>query len=85
MEYQLADISLGGEFKNYIMHNKPLLAAIQETRFLDSDSMNYNFNIRDYSLYTDNVSETPRGAARRFISQIISCTAKFNSIQRLTL
>ena len=55
-----------GEFKNYILHNKPLLAAIQETRFLDTDLTNYNLNIRDYSLYTDNVNVYPRRGGRHF-------------------
>ena len=53
-------ISHWGEFKNYILHNKPLIAAIQETHFIDYDSVNYNFNIRNYCLYTDNVNSTTR-------------------------
>ena len=62
-------ISHWGEFKNYIFNKKPLVAAIQETRFLDSDSVNYNFNISGYSLYTNNVNETPRrGGSALYIS-----------------
>ena len=61
-----------GEFKNYILHNKPLVAAIQETRFLDSDSINYIYNINDYSLYTNNVNDLPRrGGSALYISNNI--------------
>ena len=52
-----------------MLHNKPLLAAIQETHFIDSDSINYNFNIRDYCLYTNNINQTPRrGGSALYIS-----------------
>ena len=62
-------VSHWGQFKNYMLHNKPLVAAIQETHFLDSDSTSYNFNIRDYSLYMDNINQTPRrGGAALYIS-----------------
>ena len=58
-----------GEFKSYILHNKPLISAIQETRFLDSDASNYNHNIRNYSLYTNNINDHPRrGGAALYIS-----------------
>ena len=62
-------VSHWGEFKNYILHNKPLVAAVQETRFLDSDSLNYNFNIYNYSLFTNNVNSNPRrGGSALYIS-----------------
>ena len=62
-------VSHWAEFKSYLLYNKPLIAAIQETHFLDSDSTNYNFNIRDYCLYTDNVNESPRqGGSALYIS-----------------
>ena len=58
-----------GEFKNYMLNKKPLVAAIQETHFIDSDAINYNYNIKGYSLYTDNVNETPRrGGSALYIS-----------------
>ena len=65
-------ISHWGEFKNYILHNKPLIAAIQETHFIDSDSVNYNFNIRNYCLYTDNVNSTHRrGGSALYVSNTL--------------
>ena len=58
-----------GEFKNYILNKKPLVAAIQETHFLDSDSVNYNYKIKGYSLYTNNVNDNPRrGGSALYIS-----------------
>ena len=62
-------ISHWGEFKNYILHNNPLIAAIQETKFNDSDASKYNFNIKGYCLYTNNLNKTPRqGGAAIYIS-----------------
>ena len=62
-------VSHWGEFKNYILNKNPLVAAIQETRFLDSDDVNYNFKIRNYSLYASNINLTPRrGGSALYIS-----------------
>ena len=48
------------EFREYMTNKKPLLAALQETRFLDSDTERYTFNLSGYSLYTNNVNAYPR-------------------------
>ena len=65
-------VSHWGEFKNYVINNKPLLVAVQETRFLDSDSFNYNFNISGYSLYTHNNNVSPRrGGTALYVSNNI--------------
>ena len=62
-------VSHWGEFKNYILNKEPLLAAVQETHFLDSDSFNYNFNISNYCLYLNNINVTPRqGGAALYVS-----------------
>ena len=62
-------VSNWGEFKNYVLYNKPLIAAIQETHFIDSDSDNYNFNIPDYCLYLNNINISPRqGGVAIYIS-----------------
>lgn len=62
-------ISHWEQFKAYILKHRPLVAAIQETRFLDSDDHNYNFKIRGYSLYTNNINLTPRrGGSALYVS-----------------
>ena len=53
-------ISHWGQFKQYILNNNPLAAAIQETHFIDTDFINYTLRIPGYSLYTHNVNGTPR-------------------------
>ena len=72
-------VSHWGQFKNYMLHNKPLIAAIQETHFLDSDTINYNFNIRDYSLYTNNINKTSGVAEPRCIFPTNFYTTKLTS------
>lgn len=57
----LVEASHWAEFKNYVIKNKPLIAAIQETFFRDADSINYNFNIFGYTLYTKNRNDAARG------------------------
>ena len=62
-------VSHWGEFKNYVINKKPLVVAVQETIFLDTDSYNYNFNISGFSLYTHNNNVTPRnGGTALYIS-----------------
>ena len=62
-------VSHWSEFKTYILNTNPLIAAVQETRFLDSDQTNYNFNVQGFSTYTDNINETPRhGGTALYIS-----------------
>ena len=46
------------EFKQYIQKSSPLIAAIQETHFRDSDV--YNFDIPGFSLYQNNVNAANR-------------------------
>ena len=58
-----------GEFREYITDKKPLIAAIQETRFIDSDLSNYSLQPYGYSLYCDNVNDKPRkGGVALYIS-----------------
>ena len=62
-------ISHWAEFREYIVNKKPLLAAIQETRFLDSDLDKYRLTPFGYSLYCDNVNDSPRrGGAALYVS-----------------
>ena len=62
-------ISHWAEFRDYMVNKKPLLAAIQETWFKDSDFTNYTLTLSGYSLYTDNINETPRrGGAALYVS-----------------
>ena len=62
-------ISHWEQFKGYMLKNKPLIAAIQETRFLDSDTYHYNFQIKGYSLYTNNINISPRrGGSALYVS-----------------
>ena len=74
-------VSHWAEFKQYIINKKPLIAAIQETYFLDSDAYNYNFNIRGYSLYWNNVNSKPRrgGSALYISNKLIHTQIKYNS------
>ena len=64
-----------------MLKHKPLIAAIQETRFLDSDRQNNNFNIKGYSLYTDNVNLSPRrgGSALYVSSRLLHHEIKLNT------
>ena len=70
-----------GEFREYITNKKPLIAAIQETHFLDSDSTKYNFNLFGYSLYCHNVNSTPRrgGSALYISNKLIHNRVFYNS------
>ena len=62
-------ISHWGQFKHYILSNNPLAAAIQETKFKDSDFDKYTFRIPGYSLYTNNVNTNARrGGTALFVS-----------------
>ena len=69
------------EFREYMTNKKPLIAAIQETRFLDSDEQNYNFNLFGYSLYTHNINSNPRrgGCALYVSNKILHHQVQFNS------
>lgn len=79
-------VSNWGEFKAYMIKNKPLIAALQETRFLDSDDINYNFRISGYSLYRNNINVTPRrGGTALYVSNHllhheIEITTNFNVV-----
>ena len=56
-------------FREYIINKKTLLAAIQETRFLDTDSDDYKLTPFGYSLYCDNINTNPRqGGTALYIS-----------------
>ena len=61
------------EFKNYVLKDKPLIAAVQETFFRDSDRINYTYRISGYTLYTKNRydDEERGGGAALFISNNI--------------
>ena len=60
-------ISHWAEFKHYILKHRPLVVAVQETRFNDSDP--YTFSIAGYSLYTHNLNCSPRrGGTAIFVS-----------------
>ena len=62
-------VSHWAEFREYIVNKKPLVAAIQETHFLDTDSTKYNFNLFGYSLYCNNVNDSPRrGGSALYVS-----------------
>ena len=65
----------------YIINKKTLIAAIQETYFLDSDTYNYTFTLRGYSLYCDNVNSQPRrgGSALCISNKLIHNQTKYNS------
>ena len=41
-------------------NKKPLLAAVQETHFVDSGKQRYRFALFAYSLYNQNINSTPR-------------------------
>ena len=45
------------EFKQYIRKSSPLIAAIQETHFRDTDV--YNYDVQGYTLYQQNVNSIP--------------------------
>ena len=62
-------VSHWGEFREYMTNKKPLIAAIQETLFLDTDSQNYTFTLSGYSLYCNNVNTKPRrGGSALYVS-----------------
>lgn len=65
-------ISHWAEFREYIANKKPLLAAVQETHFLDSDLHNYQLTPFGYSLYCNNVNDSPRrGGSALYVSNSI--------------
>ena len=57
-----------GEFREYLANKKPIIAAIQETRFLDSDLDRYSLAPFGYSLYCQNLDKPRRGGAALYIS-----------------
>ena len=62
-------ISHWAEFREYITSKKPLIAAIQETHFLDTDLDKYRLTPFGYSLYCDNVNTKPRrGGSALYVS-----------------
>ena len=74
-------ISHWAEFREYIVNKKPLLAAVQETRFLDSDFDKYRLTPFGYSLYCNNVEDLPRrgGSALYVSNNILHHQVAFNS------
>ena len=62
-------------------NKKPLIAAIQETRFLDSDADNYSFTLPGYSAYFHNVNSQPRrgGTALYVSNQLLHYQLNVNS------
>ena len=74
-------ISHWGQFKHYILNNNPLAAAIQETRFIDSDFINYTFKIPGYSLYTHNTNTGQRqgGSALLISNNLLHHQINLNS------
>ena len=56
-----------GEFKQFMLKEAPLIAAVQETHLRDQDP--YNFNVHGYSFYTDNInSEHRQGGVGLYVS-----------------
>ena len=56
-----------GEFKQIMLKEAPLIAAVQETHLRDQDP--YNFNVHGYSFYTDNInSEHRQGGVGLYVS-----------------
>ncbi|MEM7299022.1 MAG: endonuclease/exonuclease/phosphatase family protein, partial [Bacteroidota bacterium] len=63
-------ISHCAEFKNVMLHESPLVAAIQETHLRDADV--YNFSIKGYTMYQNNIhSDSRKGGAALYVSNLL--------------
>lgn len=74
-------ISHWAEFREYMINKKPLIAAVQETRFRDTDLYKYRLNPFGYSLYCHNVNDTHRrgGSALYVSNKLLHHQVFFNS------
>lgn len=58
------------EFKNFMLLESPLIAAIQETHLRDTDD--YNFSIKGYTMYQNNInSEYRKGGVALYVSNFL--------------
>ena len=58
------------EFKNLMLLETPLIAAIQETHLRDTDV--YNFSIKGYTMYQNNInSEYRKGGVALYVSNLL--------------